>query len=191
MRPRPRAHKDTPGPSAKAEPFDRNAAFAGFAGPYRFVAHLNGLPGMMNLGGVVQGDVTDPSHFVLDFPQSTFITHYTRDGSTARAVIGGQTVVVQPGVGTAGAISPEAMLPVGLWGQAIALWERTLQPDFTAGSYAADSDFLTGKAREDGLLASNWQLAARTDAARRLTMLAFSGSSWDHAFALDLVILYQ
>jgi hypothetical protein len=163
---------------------------AGFARPYRFVAHLSGLPGLMNLGGVAQGVVTDPDHFVLDFPESTFITRYTRDGSSARAVINGETVTVQPGLGTAGAISPEDMLPGGLWAQTIARWESTLEPDSTAGAYAASSGVLTSDAMKDGLDASRWQLSARTDPSGRLTTLAFSGLSWDQAFALDLVILY-
>lgn len=176
--------------SGSAAPFDSNATTAGFAGPYRFVAHLSGLPGLTELGGVVQGQVTDPEHFRLDFPESSFITHYTRDGSTARAMVNGQTVVVRPGEATAGTISPEDLLPAGLWGQVIALWEGTLQPAGTVGRYAASTGVLTSKAREDGLLASDWQLSAKTDAAGRLTTVAFSGRSWDQVFALDLVMLY-
>jgi hypothetical protein len=145
---------------------------------------------MMNLGGVVQGAVTDSTHFVLDFPESTFITHYTRDGATARAVINRRTVIAQPGLETAGAISPEDMLPGGIWFQVIAPWEGTLRPDSAAGGYAATSGVLTSMAKEQGLLASDWQLSAKTDATGRLTTVAFSGVSWDQAFALDLVILY-
>ncbi|MHB8958142.1 MAG: hypothetical protein ACYDAN_00755 [Candidatus Limnocylindrales bacterium] len=188
--PAPGSYSAPQGASASGEPFDPDATVAGFAGSYRFVAHVRGLPGLTNLGGVVQGVVTDPGHFTLDFPESGFITQYARDGSTARAMINGQALVVQPGEATAGAISPEAMLPAGLWGQAVALWQGMLRPDGTAGSFAANSGALTSKAKQDGLLASDWQLSARTDGLGRLTTLAFSGRSWGQPFALDLVVLY-
>ncbi len=152
-------------------------------------AFIHLLPGLTHLGGVGRGVVTDPGHFTLDFPESSFIREYAPDGFTARAMINGQALVVQPGEATAGAISPEAMLPAGLWGQAVALWQGTLQPDGTAGSFAANRGALTSQAKQDGLLASDWQLSARTDGLGLLTTLAFSGRSWDQPFAPDLVVL--
>ena len=184
------AARDRFGSSTSAKPFDRPAVLAGFVGPYRFVAHLDGLPGLMNLGAVVQGSVTDPTHFVLDFPDSTFITRYTRDGSSARAVVNGQTVAVQPGPGTAGAISPEDMLPAQILAQLVAMWETSLQPDTSSGTYVANAATLSGRARTEGILASGWQLSAKTDPSGRLTSLGFSGKSWSQSFAIDLVVLY-
>lgn len=162
---------------------------AGFEGPYRFVARLSGVPGLTNLGGFVQGTVRDPAHFALDFPESTFVTHYTRDGSTARAVIKGRTVTVEPGLDTAGTISPEDMLPGGLWAQIIAPWQSTLMPDGATGGYRS-SGLLTDKAQAEGLLAASWRLLARTDGGGRLTSLSFSGRTWGQPFEINLQILY-
>ncbi len=86
--------------SASGKPFDPNATVAGFASSCRFVAHLHGLPGLTHLGGVGRGVVPDPGHFTLDFPESSFITEYAPDGSTARAMINGRALVVQPGEAT-------------------------------------------------------------------------------------------
>ncbi len=87
------------------------------------------------------------------------------------------------------AISPEAMLPAGLRVRAVALWQGTLQPYGTAGSFAANSGALTSQAKQEGLLASDWHLSARTDGLGLLTTLAFSGRSWGQPLALDLVVL--
>lgn len=175
---------DAPGP------LDPQALDAGLSGAYRFVAHLDGLPGLMSLGGVVQGTVSDPQHFALEFPDSSFITRYRRDGALATAIVDGRAVSVTPGVGTLGDISPEDLLPGGLWAQAIAPWESALVPGAVPGTYTADSGVLVSCAKKLGILASGWQLKASTDSSGRLVSLAFSGAAWDQPFSLDLVVLY-
>lgn len=177
-------------PSSAASPaIDPHAIGAGFAGGYRFVAHLEGLPGLMSLGPTVEGTVRDADDFVLDFPASAFITRYTRHGATAEAIVNGRRVSIQPGVGTLGDISPEDLMPGPLWAQAVDPWEAALVAD-AGGRYAADTDVLVSHARQAGIDASRWQITAQTDAAGRLLTLAFSGAAWNQPFSLDLVVLY-
>jgi hypothetical protein len=176
--------------SAPTRPLDPRSLDAGLSGGYRFVAHLDGLPGLMSLGDVVRGTVSDRDHFTLEFPDSSFITHYSRDGSTASAVVNGRVVAVTPGVETLGDISPEDLMPAGLWDQTVVPWESTLAASAAPGTYAASSGVLVSEARRLGIVASGWQLSASTDASGRLLTLAFSGSAWDQPFSLDLVVLY-
>lgn len=177
-------------PTSGASPaIDSHAIGAGFAGGYRFVAHLEGLPGLMSLGATVEGTVSNADHFVLDFPSSSFITRYTRHGATAEAIVNGRRVPVAPGGGTLGDISPEDLMPGRLWAQAVDPWEAALVAD-AAGRYAADTDVLVSHARQAGIDASRWQISAQTDGAGRLLTLAFSGAAWNQPFSLDLVVLY-
>ena len=162
----------------------------GLSGAYRFVARLAGMSDLSTLGGTVTGVVTDPTHFVLEFPDSTFVTRYTRTGADAVAVVNGLEVQVATGTGTFASLSPEDMLPARLWDLAVAPWAVSLGPTGQAGAWAAPSDVLIALARVAGYSASDWHLSATTDASGRLTLLSFGGTKGDGTFRLDLGVVY-
>jgi hypothetical protein len=176
--------------SPTPEPLDVTAIQHGFAGPYRFVARLADLPDMTAAAGTVKGIVTDPAHYVLEFPGSSFVTRYVRSGGDAVAVIDGQQVPVQTGSVAYGAISPEDMMPTQLWAMVVAPWAATLE-HLGAGAYAAPSAILTTRADRAGYRASDWQLSAATDGTGRLTSLSFRGLTATRPFVLDLAVTYD
>ncbi|HVM64985.1 MAG TPA: hypothetical protein VMU14_09000 [Acidimicrobiales bacterium] len=186
------AKPDVARPSASPTTrLDATAATAGFDGPYRFVARLADLPNMTMLGGIVEGDVVDPAHFVLDFPESGFVTRYTRSGADAVAVVGGRDVRVVSGAETFGSISPEDLMPGQLWSLVIEPWASMLTSGGAAGAFAAPTGLLTQRAHSAGYPAEDWQLSASTDGAGRLTSLTFRGVTYRQPFRLDLTVTYR
>ena len=182
-----------PAPLARAPgTFDALAMDAGFdSGPYTFTASLDSVSHITALGSLVRGAVTDPTHVVLEFPESAFVTRYERDGDRATARLGGRDLDVAPGSGAFGTVSPEDLMPARLLEIVVAPWQQALRATATPGAYAADAGALVSQARRSGLLATGWQLTAREDASGRLVALAFSGSLWSQPFSLDLAVAYR
>ena len=178
------------GSARHAARFDAGAMDAGFTGPYRFVARLTGIPDTAALGSVVRGAVSDPTHFILEFPESGFITRYTRKGGDAIAVVNGHKVPVAVEASTYAALSPEDLLPAQLWAAEVGSWASTLEPGTAAGSFAAQAGVLTATARRTGLVAADWQLSALTDGSGRLTQLSFGGLRSGRPFLLDVAVSY-
>lgn len=181
-----------PKPKAAPAVFNADAMAAGFAdGAYRFTASIVGFADLSTLGSVVNGTVSDPTHFTLEFPESTTITKYVRDNTTAFAWIEGHRLTLAADKsGVFGTISPEDLLPGKLWTMAVAQWADTLKPDSVLGEYSAPSAALTAKARTGGYAAQDWTLKARLDESGRLTQLGFAGSSFEVPFGLDITVAY-
>jgi hypothetical protein len=180
-------------PASSSVPIDPGATRAGLAkSGYTFTAEIVGLADLGTLGSSVRGAVTDATHFTVEFPDSTSITRYERDGDAAFAWIDGRRLTLAAGAGGMfGTLSPEDFLPATLWSMAVGQWADLLQPGAAAGEYVAPSAALTAKARLDGYGAKDWTLRVRLDQAGRLTALGFAGTSFSSPFGLDVAIAYS
>jgi hypothetical protein len=182
-----------PKPTRQPTVFNTAAMDAGLAdSSYTFTASITGLADMSTLGSTVTGTVIDPTHFTLEFPQSTTITKYQRDGDKAAfAWVAGHQMLVAPGSGSAfGTISAEDFLPARLWAMAVDQWSSALKPDTTPGDYLAPSATLTATATHGGYAAKDWTLKAHIDESGRLTSVGFAGTSFDAPFELAMTITY-
>jgi len=181
-----------PDPTMSPVVFDVAATASGFASSgYAFTMHITNLPGLTALGSVVRGTVTDPSHFVLEFPGSPTLSRYERRGDTAFATLSGQVLEVVPGQGVFGDLSPEDLMPSSVWAVVVAPWVATLERTDTPGVYTAPSRALAVAAKHDGYLGKDWQLGARIDASGRLTLLTYAGTVLDQPFGLEIAVTYN
>lgn len=187
-------------PTVNAEPaaasgpskgIDAAAATAGFGGAYRFEAKLTNIPGVDTLGTTVRGFVLDAEHYQLEFPDSTFITRYTRSGADAVAVIDGHEVSVALDGGTFDGLSPEVVLPAQLWLRVVEPWADLLRSGSLPGAYTAETGILTAHAHAEGLVAKDWRMTAGTDATGRLVSLVFSGERYGLPFSMELTVSYS
>ena len=171
-------------------PIDSAAIAAGFReGAYRFSARTVGFASFAAATPLEVGDVRDPEHYALAWPDSAFISRYERDGDDRTAWIGESVLDLVPGDGWER--TPDEMLPLDFYVAAIEPWVSALPAGSADGTYAAKTAVLTSQAQAIGVSAAGWALTVTVDGRGRLVSATFEGLVRGRPFEMAIEVTYD
>lgn len=171
-------------------PIDDAAIAAGFkAGGYRFTVTTINFASFAAASPIERGVVTDARHFVLEWPESAFISRYVRDGADRTAWLGDSVVDLVPGDGWER--TPDEMLPIDFYTASVAPWTGSLPAGSVDGTYAAKPEVLTSEAQALGVTAADWALSVTVDGRGRLVAARFEGVVRGRPFRMVIDVTYE
>jgi len=170
-------------------PIDPDRIAAGFEhGGYAFTVTSLNFASFAAASPLERGVVPDPEHFVLEWPDSAFISRYVRNGDSRTAWLGDSVVDLVPGDGWER--TPDEMLPLDFYTASIHPWTASLPAGSSDGTYAAKTAVLTSEAQALGVTATEWDLSVTIDGRGRLVAARFEGLVRGRPFRMVIDVTY-